>query len=76
MERRPKKLFDINKSLKERAETSNPLREVLLANSITGLVAKTDLDKLIETPRDLHRDVYKFETSVSNNTISSPSTSY
>jgi hypothetical protein len=46
-----KKLSDDNNSLKDKAETSSPLREVRLANSKTGRdSAIIDLDKLIPTP--------------------------
>jgi hypothetical protein len=50
----PKKLLELNNSLKDKAETSLPLTEVRLANSKTGLdSAITDLDKLISTPNSL-----------------------
>jgi hypothetical protein len=70
----PKKLFEDNISLKERAETSIPLIEVRFANSSTGRFSEIiDFERLIDTPICLHNRRYLSATSLSNNTRSSPS---
>jgi hypothetical protein len=73
----PKKLLEVNNSLKDKAETSAPLRAVRLANSNTGLdLAIIDLDKFIEIPICLQKDWYLLAISSSKRTKSSPRMTY
>jgi len=53
----PKKLLEVNNSLKDKAETSCPFKDVRLANSKTGLDSEIiDLVILIPTPKSLQKD--------------------
>lgn len=73
----PKKLFETINSLIETADTSTPFNEVRFANSNTGRDSDIiDLERLISTPNSLQRERYLSATSFSNNTKSSPSTTY
>jgi len=71
----PKKLLLLINSLKDKAETSNPLREVRLANSTTGTpLAMTLFVRLILTPSPSQSAKYFSATFGSKMTKSSPNT--